>query len=105
MLLKSTSYEAPHYVVLLQPSIISSLLGQNIPSAPCSETPCVCFSLNVRDQVSHPYKTAGCVVSNLESVERFVIPSALVSALGSQINVFQHITVVLILLETSNVTL
>jgi hypothetical protein len=82
MLLRSTGYEAPHYAVfssllLFHPSWVK------IISSPCSQTSCVCFSLNVGDQVSHPYKTAGCVVSNLECVERFVILTALVSALGS----------------------
>jgi hypothetical protein len=30
---------------------------QIFSSVPCSQTPSVCFSLNKRDQVSHPYKT------------------------------------------------
>jgi hypothetical protein len=42
------NHEAPHYALFS-----SSPLP---PSAPYSRTPSNCYSLNVRDQVSHPYK-------------------------------------------------
>jgi hypothetical protein len=29
---------------------------------PCSQTPCLFPSLNVKDQVSHPYKTTGRIM-------------------------------------------
>jgi hypothetical protein len=83
MLLRNTSYEAPHYAVLSNLLLFHPSWLKIFSSAPCSQTSCVCSSLNVRDQVSHPYKTAGCIVSNLESVERFVMLTSLVSALGS----------------------
>jgi hypothetical protein len=41
----------------LQPPFTSSLFGPIISSAPCSQTPCLPSSLNVRVQVSHPYRT------------------------------------------------
>jgi hypothetical protein len=44
----------------LPPPIISSFLGPNTPfSTPFSNTLSLCYSLNVRDQVSNPYKTKG----------------------------------------------
>jgi hypothetical protein len=43
-----------------QPLITSSLFGPNILlSTLFSDTLSLCFSLNVRDQVSHPYRTTG----------------------------------------------
>jgi hypothetical protein len=42
----------------LQPHVTSSLLGPNILlSTLFSNTLSLCYSLNVRDKVSHPYKT------------------------------------------------
>jgi len=44
----------------LHSPVTSSLLGPNIPlSTLFSNTHSLCFSLNVNDQVPHPYKTAG----------------------------------------------
>jgi hypothetical protein len=44
----------------LQPHVTSSLLGPNILlSTLFSNTLNQCSSLNVKDQVSHPYKTTG----------------------------------------------
>jgi hypothetical protein len=48
----STNYEAPHCAA---PSITSYLFGPNI----LLRTLSLCSSLNVRDHVSHPYKTSG----------------------------------------------
>jgi hypothetical protein len=47
----------------LQPPVTSSLLGQNILlSSLFSNTLNLCSSLNVRDQVSHQYKTTGKII-------------------------------------------
>jgi hypothetical protein len=59
-LMKRTSYEAPHYAVLLQPPVTSSLFGPSILlSTLFSNTLSLCSSLNVRNQVLHPYRTIG----------------------------------------------
>jgi hypothetical protein len=48
---------------LFQPPVSSSLFGPNIfLNALFSNTLSLCFSLNVRYQVSHPYRTRGQVV-------------------------------------------
>ena len=48
---------------LLHSPVTSSLLGQNtFLSTLFSNTLCVCSSLSVRDQVSHPYKTTGKII-------------------------------------------
>jgi hypothetical protein len=47
----------------LQPRVISSLFGPNILlSTLFSNTLSLCSSLNVRDQVSHPYKTTSKII-------------------------------------------
>jgi len=46
---------------LLQPPTTFSLLGPNILSTLSSDTPNLCSSLSVRDQVLHPYRTTGTV--------------------------------------------
>jgi phosphate starvation-inducible membrane PsiE len=47
----------------LQPPVISFLFGANILlSVLLSDTLSLCSSLNVRDQVSHPYRTTGKIV-------------------------------------------
>jgi uncharacterized membrane protein len=47
----------------LQPPVTSSLIGPNILlSTLFSNTLNLCSSLNVRDQVSHPYKTTGKII-------------------------------------------
>jgi hypothetical protein len=57
-LAKGTNYEAPHYEVFLQPPVTSSLFGPNILlSNLFSNTLSPFSSLNVRDKVSHPYRT------------------------------------------------
>jgi hypothetical protein len=58
--------EAPHYAILssllsLHPSQVKILF-----SSPCSQTPPMCSSLNVRDEVSYPYETKSkIIVSNI----------------------------------------
>jgi hypothetical protein len=48
---------------LLHSPVASSLLGPNILlSTLFSNTLSLCSSLNVRDQVSHPYKTTGKII-------------------------------------------
>jgi hypothetical protein len=60
---KSTSYETPHYAAFsnflsLHPSSV-----QIFSSIPCSQTPLSpCSALNVRDQVSHPYRTPDKII-------------------------------------------
>jgi hypothetical protein len=53
----------------LQPPVTSSLFSPNILlSTLFSNAPSLCFSLNIRDQVSHPYKTTEkVIVLNLQS--------------------------------------
>jgi hypothetical protein len=47
----------------LHSPITSSLLGPNILLRTLiSNTPSLCFSLSVRDQASHPYKTTGRIM-------------------------------------------
>lgn len=48
--------EACDYANVPQSSIASSLLGRNVLSTLFSN---ICFSCNVRDQVSHAYKITG----------------------------------------------
>jgi hypothetical protein len=47
------TYETSHSVISNLPSLHLSSV-QLFPSAPCSQTPSVCSTLNVRDQVSQP---------------------------------------------------
>jgi hypothetical protein len=63
-LAKSTIYVAPHYVVFSNIQSLQLPLDQIFSSAPCSQTPLVylCSSLEVRDQVSHPYRTTGKII-------------------------------------------
>jgi hypothetical protein len=62
-LARSTSYEAPHYAVSSNLPPLISLLGPNILlSTLFSNTLSLCSSLNVRDQVSHPYRTTGKII-------------------------------------------
>jgi hypothetical protein len=56
------NYKIPHWNFLQYP-VTSSLLGPNILlSTLFSNTLKLCSSLNVRDQVSHPYKTADKII-------------------------------------------
>jgi hypothetical protein len=57
-LTKSTSYEALHYAIFFNLLLFNSVFGPNILlSTPFSNTFNLRSSLNVRGQVSHPYKT------------------------------------------------
>jgi hypothetical protein len=48
---------------LLQPPVTSSLFGPNILlSTLVSNTLNLCYSIKVRDQDSHPYKTTGKII-------------------------------------------
>jgi hypothetical protein len=42
-----------------------SLQSKYPPQHPVSNSPSLCFSLNVRDQVSYPYRTIGKIIVNL----------------------------------------
>jgi hypothetical protein len=46
----------------LQPPVTSSLFGPNILNTLFSNTLSLCSSVNVRDQVSHPYRTTGKLI-------------------------------------------
>ena len=51
------------YCSFLHSPVTSSLLGPNILlNTPFSSTISLCSSLNVNDQVSHPYKTTGKII-------------------------------------------
>jgi hypothetical protein len=54
-----------------QPPVISSLLGPNILNILFFITLNPCSSLNVRDQVSHPYKITGKIIVLCVSISRF----------------------------------
>jgi hypothetical protein len=56
---KSTSYGVPHYAVFFSLLSLHLSSAQIFSSAPCSQTP---SSLNVRDQVSHPYRSRRKIV-------------------------------------------
>jgi hypothetical protein len=54
---------SPSLCSFLHPLVTSSLFGPNILlSTLFSNTPNLCSSLNVRDQVSHPYNTPGKII-------------------------------------------
>jgi hypothetical protein len=46
----------------LQPPVTSSLLGPYILNTLFSNTRSLCYSLNVRDQVSHPHRATGKII-------------------------------------------
>jgi hypothetical protein len=57
---ENTLYKSSSIRSFLQPIVILSLFGPNILlSILFSNTLSLCFSLNVRDRISHPYKTTG----------------------------------------------
>jgi hypothetical protein len=55
---KSTSYEAPHYVVFSNLQSLTNILLNTL----FSNTLSLCSSLNARNQVSHPYRTTGKII-------------------------------------------
>jgi hypothetical protein len=62
-LARSTSYEAPYYSVFSNLlSLHLSLMTTILLSTLFSKTLSLCYSLNVRDQVSHPYRTTGIII-------------------------------------------
>ena len=85
----------------LHSPVILSLLGKNILfNTLFSNTLCLCSSLNISDQVSHPYKTTGKIIvlyiltfifldSKLED-KRLHLMIASISQLQSALNVFLH---------------
>jgi len=57
----------------LHSPVISSSLGSSVYLSPlCWKTRCLCFSLNVRDQVSHPYETKGKIIVLYTSMSIFL---------------------------------
>jgi hypothetical protein len=59
----STNYEVPHCATSSIPLSPQILLGPNILLTTLfSNTLSLCFSLNMRDQVSHSYKTNGRIM-------------------------------------------
>jgi len=60
---RSTNHLAPRYAISSIPPVTSSLLGPNILlNTILSNTLSFLSSLNVSDQVSHPYKTTGKII-------------------------------------------
>jgi hypothetical protein len=58
----STSYEAPRYSVFSNLLSLHPTLVQIFSPAPCSQTPPVCVTSLISDQVSHSCKTTGEVI-------------------------------------------
>ena len=62
-LVSSTDHSAPHYVVFSTPVTTTSFLGPKILlNTLFSDTLSLRTSVNVSDQVSHPYKTTGKII-------------------------------------------
>jgi hypothetical protein len=61
-MLHAMSISSSSLFCFLQSPVISSLIGQNIFSNLFSNTLSLCSSLNVRDQVLYPYRTAGKII-------------------------------------------
>jgi hypothetical protein len=59
---KSTSYETPHYAVFSNLLSLHSYLVQIFSSTPCSQTPEVYSSLDIREEVSYAYITTGKII-------------------------------------------
>jgi hypothetical protein len=60
---KNTNYEAPHYAAFTNLLSLSSLFGPNNPlNNIFSDTLSLCSSLNVRNQISHPYTITGKII-------------------------------------------
>jgi len=60
--MKSTNYEAPHYADFSNFPLLFLRRSKWFPQHPVllfSDTLDLCFPLNVRDQLSHPYRTIG----------------------------------------------
>jgi hypothetical protein len=56
---RNINYESSHYAIFPSLPLTSLLITQSPPQNPLSYLPNLCSSLNVRDQVSRPYKTTG----------------------------------------------
>ena len=62
-LVKNRDHQAPHYVVFLHSPVTSSLLGPDTLFSPLfSNTLSLRSSLNMSDQVSHPYIATGKII-------------------------------------------
>jgi hypothetical protein len=60
---KKKKDEAPRYAILSTLPSLHPSPFQIFSTAPCSQTPCLCSSLNIRDQVSHPYRTTRNIIA------------------------------------------
>jgi hypothetical protein len=62
MLGEEYKLEAPHYAVFSSLLSLHLSSAQTFSSAPCSQTPSVYTSINVRVQVSRPHKATGKII-------------------------------------------
>jgi hypothetical protein len=69
--MKNATNEAPHYAVFTNP-IISPLQSKYSPPHPVSNNLSLCSSLNVRDQVLHPYRITGKIIVSYILIFKFL---------------------------------
>ena len=63
MILRITNHDALYYALFSSLLLLPSSLAEYLLQHPVLEHPQHTFSLNVRNQLSHPYKTTGKISS------------------------------------------